>query len=39
MEYHRGPELVEKYLLRAGYSVNIASRTNPVGLLTAQRTS
>lgn len=37
MEYHRGPELVEKYLLEAGYSVNVASRASSVGLLSAQR--
>jgi hypothetical protein len=39
MEYHRGPDLVEGYLARAGYSVDFASRSSPVGLLTAQRMS
>lgn len=37
MEYHRGPQKVEEYLVRAGYSVEFASGGDPVGLLIAHR--
>jgi hypothetical protein len=37
MEYHRGPELVENYLARSGYSVELVSGSGPVGLLCAYR--
>jgi hypothetical protein len=37
MEYHRGPEAIEKFLAQAGYSIEFISRSSPVGLLSAKR--
>lgn len=37
MEYHRGPEPVSRYLVEAGYSVELMSGNGTVGLLSAQR--